>query len=161
MFRAVVALVSFCTMEPVAYLAHRFVMHGPGVALHRSHHRSRQRRWEANDAFPAAFAALVLGAMALGYQVDGLGVLVPVGVGISAYGIIYALVHDVYIHRRVRLMPRRWARRMTALERLADAHRIHHLYGGEPYGMLVPIVPTALRARAEPSDRDSRHRVAG
>ena len=30
---------AFVAMEAVSYLAHRFVMHGPGMGLHRSHHR--------------------------------------------------------------------------------------------------------------------------
>ena len=28
-------------MEAVAYVAHRWVMHGPGWFLHESHHRAR------------------------------------------------------------------------------------------------------------------------
>ena len=30
-------------MEGVAYVAHRWVMHGPGWFLHASHHRPRDR----------------------------------------------------------------------------------------------------------------------
>ena len=40
------------------------------------------------------------------------------------------------------------------LDRLADAHRIHHLYNAAPYGMLLPIVPSELRERAERTDRN-------
>ena len=76
--------------------------------------------------------------------------------GVSAYGLLYALVHDVYIHRRLPLFRRRHA----LLERLADAHRIHHLYNGEPYGMLVPVVPRDLRERAARTDRDPLTRTA-
>lgn len=133
------ALAAFCAMEPVAYLVHRYVMHGPGLVLHRSHHRRRQAGWQANDAFPAAFALLVLGVMALGYQVRGLGLLVPIGVGVSVYGVVYALVHDGYIHRRVRLP----GGRTRPLARLAEAHQVHHRHGGEPFGMLVPIMRSA------------------
>ena len=65
-------------------------------------------------------------------------------------------MHDVYIHGRVGWVR---GRRIAVLDRLADAHRIHHLYNGAPYGMLVPIVPADLRARAEHTDRDPLARV--
>ena len=143
-----VAVVAFVIMEPVTYLAHRFVFHGVGMFLHRSHHRrwasGRVERFvEANDVFPVIFASVTIVALAVGFNVDGWSVLVPVCVGVTAYGSAYAFVHDVYIHGR--LGPRR-AR--PALDRLAVAHDLHHRYGGEPYGMLLPIVPAALRRRA-------------
>lgn len=141
-----VVVVAFVAMEPVTYLVHRFVMHGPGRRLHRSHHRSggRSSRFEANDWFPVAFAALVLAGLAVGFNVPGFGALVPVGIGVTGYGLAYGLVHDGYIHGRVPWPFGRWA----VLDRLAEAHRLHHRFNGEPYGMLVPVVPPALRERA-------------
>lgn len=144
-----IVIVAFVVMEPVTYLAHRFVFHGLGMVLHRSHHRrwSAPRpddgRLEANDVFPVLFAGATMTALAVGFNVDGWSVLLPVCVGVTLYGAAYAFVHDVYIHGR--LGPRRANAR---LDRLAVAHSLHHRYGGEPYGMLVPIVPAALRQRA-------------
>jgi beta-carotene 3-hydroxylase len=46
------------------------------------------------------------------------------------------------------------------LDRLADAHALHHRFGGEPYGMLVPIVPASVRARAEAADERRLTRTA-
>jgi beta-carotene 3-hydroxylase len=77
-------------------------------------------------------------------------------VGAAAYGLLYALVHDVYIHRRLPLFGRRHA----LLDRLAEAHRIHHLFHGEPYGMLLPVVPRVLRQRAGATARDPLTRTA-
>jgi beta-carotene 3-hydroxylase len=139
---------AFVAMEPLTYAAHRWVMHGVGWALHRSHHRRRtvrtwRDRFEANDWFPVAFAGATIVGMAAGTARPSLGVLVPIGVGVTAYGAAYAFVHDVYIHGRLGRLPE-----LAPLERLRDAHAIHHLYGGEPYGMLCPIVPRALRQRA-------------
>lgn len=143
------AVAAFAVMEPVTYLTHRFVMHGLGRFLHRSHHR----RWprsdgepflEANDAYPVVFASITLVGLALGFNVDGFGVLVPLGIGISAYGVTYALVHDGYIHGRIPVpFGGRW------LEHLAECHALHHRYGGEPYGMLAPVIPAALRRRED------------
>lgn len=144
-----IVLASFVVMEPVTYLAHRFVFHGVGMFLHRSHHR----RWaaprdddgfvEANDAFPVVFASMTMVALAVGFNVDGWSVLLPVCAGVTAYGAAYAFVHDVYIHGRLgSRRARPW------LDRLAAAHELHHRYGGEPFGMLFPVVPEDLRRRS-------------
>jgi beta-carotene 3-hydroxylase len=142
-------VVAFVLMEPATYAAHRWIMHGVGWALHRSHHRRRVVRrwsdqWEANDWFPVMFAGVTIVAMAIGTTDRSVGVLVPVGVGVTAYGAAYAFVHDVYIHGRFARLPM-----LAPLERLRRAHAVHHLFGGEPYGMLCPIVPRALRDKAE------------
>jgi beta-carotene 3-hydroxylase len=144
MAAVLLAVVAFVAMEAVTYGYHRWVMHGPGLRLHRSHHRRGGGGWEANDAFPLLSAAATMGLLALGFNVGALSALVPVGVGVTAYGVAYLFVHEVYIHGR---LPRP-ARRFAALERLKDAHRVHHVLGGEPYGMLLPVVPATLRRRA-------------
>jgi beta-carotene 3-hydroxylase len=142
---ALVALATFVAMEPVSYATHRWVMHGAGMGLHRSHHCSAGGGGvEGNDWFPVLFSTMGMLCFATGASVGSLSLLVPVSLGAAAYGCAYVLVHDVYIHRRLR-----WFTAELALgERLKAAHRVHHLFGGEPYGMLVPIVPSALRARA-------------
>lgn len=140
-----VAVAAFLAMEPFTAATHRWVMHGIGERLHRSHHRPMTGRFEDNDWYPVMFAAVVNMGFYAGFNWDGFDALVPVGIGITAYGIAYALVHDVYIHGRLG-----WFgdHRIAAVDRLADAHRVHHLYNAAPYGMLLPIVPAELRARA-------------
>jgi beta-carotene 3-hydroxylase len=127
-------VVSFLVMEGVSYAAHRWVMHGPGMGWHRSHHRPPVGRFERNDLFPVCFSvvaiALFAGASA------GATALWWIAFGVTLYGAAYLYVHEVHIHHRLRaptLGPRylRWLR---------DAHRDHHLSGGEPYGMLLPLV---------------------
>lgn len=151
--RFVLLLVAaFVAMEPVTAATHRFVMHGIGARLHRSHHRAtRPRGFETNDWYPVVFAGVVMLGLWAGFNVDGLAALVPVGIGITLYGATYALVHDGYIHGRVA-----WFgdRRVDVLDRLAEAHRVHHLYGRAPFGMLAPIVPSDLRQRAATTDRN-------
>ena len=146
-----VMIVAFIAMEPATAATHRWIMHGIGEWLHRSHHRARPTAgWERNDWFPMIFAAIVLLGFWAGFNIDRLSALVPAGVGITLYGAAYALVHDVYIHRRIAL----FRRPVAPLERLAEAHRIHHLYNAAPYGMLAPIVPAELRRRAAQTDRN-------
>jgi beta-carotene 3-hydroxylase len=152
------ATAGFAAMEPITAATHRWVMHGVLRVLHRSHHRPAARRFEANDAFPVMFASIVCIGLWLGFNVDGLAGLVPLGAGITAYGAAYSLVHDVYIHGRVRLLG---TRRFAVLDRLAEAHRVHHLYGRAPYGMLCPVVPAGLRRRAARTTPDPlRERIA-
>ncbi len=138
-----IVLVAFVAMEAVSYLSHRFLMHGPGMGLHRSHHRRTVSRFEANDLFPVTFAATTILVMTAGSTLPSLHVLLVVGIGVTLYGAAYAFVHDVYIHARLGRLPT-----MRLFEWLKESHRIHHLFGGEPFGMLLPVVPRALRARA-------------
>jgi beta-carotene 3-hydroxylase len=152
-------LAGFLLMEPVIYLSHRFVMHGPGFGIHKTHHRAQDGGFELNDLYPLTSAGLTICAMAAGATWPALEPLLLVGTGVTVYGLAYEFVHDVYIHRR---LPWLQPRPMRVLEYLKEAHRIHHLYGGEPYGMLFPIVPAALRERAArtPADPFTRRRPA-
>lgn len=147
---------AFVVMEPVTAATHRWIMHGIGEVLHRSHHRRRIGRFEANDAYPVMFAAVVCVGFWAGFNLSNLSSLIPIGIGVTAYGIAYGIVHDVYIHGRTGLI----TTRVPVLDRLAEAHRIHHLYNGAPYGMLLPVVPRHLRERAARTDRDPLQRSA-
>lgn len=141
-----IAAVAFVAMEPITAATHRYVMHGVGWVLHRSHHHRSAARFEANDAFPVMFAGVVCVGIAIGFNVDGWSALVAVGIGVTLYGAAYALVHDVYIHGRVRWLTFH-DRRVAVFDRLAEAHRLHHRYNAAPYGMLLPVVPAHVRQR--------------
>jgi beta-carotene 3-hydroxylase len=144
MTASLVVVATFLGMEAVSYATHRFVMHGAGMVWHRSHHVAATGRLERNDLFPVVFAAAAVLLFAGATSGPGRPVLWWVATGVSAYGSAYLFVHEVYIHRRIPLrLPS-----LAYLEWLREAHRIHHLFGGEPYGMLLPVVPRALRARA-------------
>jgi len=148
--RAALVAMAFVVMEPVAYLLHRFVMHRFGMVWHASHHRPRLGTFERNDLFPVVLSALTVAAMLAGLVVGALGWLLWTAIGVTAYGMAYLFVHDLYIHRRVPSFT--WT--CAPLERVREAHRIHHLFSGEPYGFLFPIVPTRLREQARTVDRD-------
>ncbi|HEV2747759.1 MAG TPA: sterol desaturase family protein [Allosphingosinicella sp.] len=110
-------------MEGVAYAAHRWVMHGPGWVLHKSHHRPRAGRFEANDLYALIFAApsvlLIHAGVHLGW---GEGA-VWVGGGIAAYGALYFGFHDVIVHRR---LAHRYRPGSAYMKRIVQAHRLHH-----------------------------------
>ena len=138
-------LLAAVAMEPVAALAHRAYMHRPrGWRWHGSHHRPRVGRFERNDLFPLVFAAVTILLMALGAGGGDRGWLYDVGLGITLYGIGYALVHDVCVHGRLTggrpVLPGPW------LRWLAEAHAVHHRTAKAPYGFLVPVAPRRFRA---------------
>lgn len=115
-------------MEAVAYVAHRWVMHGPGWFLHESHHGHREGRFELNDLYALVFAipsiVLLLGGVQLGWGVWA----VWVGAGIAAYGAIYFWFHDVIVHQRI---AHRYVARSTYMKRIVQAHRLHHATRGK------------------------------
>jgi beta-carotene 3-hydroxylase len=153
---ALVVVVSFCSMELVSYAAHRWLMHGAGMAWHRSHHAPARGRLERNDLFPMCFSVVGVALFAVPALGWGPG-LFWVGTGVTAYGVAYLFVHEVYIHRRVAVpVPS-----LAYLEWLRAAHREHHRSGGEPYGMLLPIVRrTEGRGPVLPGGRDPLDRAA-
>lgn len=145
----VVVAVTFAVMEVVSYLVHRFVMHGPGMRWHASHHAAPTPGAARNDLFPLCFSVLGVLVFAASAALSSRGVF-WVGVGMAAYGVAYLFVHEIAIHRRVRVpVPDvaylRWVR---------DAHLAHHVTAGEYYGMLVPV---RVRASSSSAGRTSRH----
>jgi beta-carotene 3-hydroxylase len=118
----------------VSAMVHRFFGHGRGWVLHRDHHEP-STWWQRNDAIPLVFAVLSMIAFAVGLGVDGFEWLFWTAVGVTGFGLTYAFVHDVYIHRRLALLPEhvRW------LEPWRRAHLEHHRHGAAPYGVLAPV----------------------
>ena len=134
-------------MEGVAYVAHRWVMHGFGWFLHASHHRPRTGNWELNDCYAVIFAlpsiALLLGGVQLGWWWG----CTWIGAGIAAYGAIYFGFHDIIVHRRIAT---RYLPRSSYMKRIVQAHRLHHAveskHGAVSFGFLVAPPPAALKA---------------
>ena len=135
-------------MELVAYAAHRWVMHGPGWFLHKSHHGAREGRFEANDLYALIFAipsvALLYGGVNLNWGAWAMWV----GAGIAAYGAIYFGFHDVIVHQR---LPHRYLPRSSYMKRIVQAHRLHHVtenkHGSVSFGFLWAPPPDVLKRR--------------
>lgn len=131
----IVGFVTALAMEPVAAAVHRWFGHGPGWVLHRDHHEP-VRGWQRNDLIPVGFAAAAIVAFLVAVSTATFAWLFPVAAGVTAYGVAYALVHDVYIHRRIPLLPAR----VRWLEPWRRAHERHHEGGGRPFGVLIPLL---------------------
>jgi beta-carotene 3-hydroxylase len=131
----------------VAYSAHRWIMHGPGWLLHKSHHSPRTGRFEANDLYAVIFAlpsiTLIFGGVNLGWGSEAIWI----GAGIAAYGAIYFGFHDVIVHRRV---GHRYLPKSAYMKRIIQAHRLHHVTetreGSLSFGFLWAPRPEALKA---------------
>lgn len=119
----ILALITgFIVMEGVAWFTHKYIMHGFLWILHKSHHRRREGIFELNDLFAIFFAAIAMAFIFSG--LPGADWKFFAGIGITAYGAVYFLVHDVYVHRRLKLFPRR--SRFRYFEALRIAHNLHH-----------------------------------
>lgn len=138
LLRALAFVVGFVAMEAIAWAAHRFLMHGPLWVLHRSHHDPQGGGPQLNDLFGLLFASVAIALFAVGAQMQAPG-LWWAGAGVTAYGAVYAFVHDGLIHGRFGV------RRMAArgpLRRIVQAHRLHHARitkaGCVGFGLLWP-----------------------
>jgi beta-carotene 3-hydroxylase len=124
-------------MEAVAWAAHRYVMHGPLWVLHESHHRPRSGWLQANDLFAVFFAVPSVALIYVGSK----GHLIPLaaGLGMATYGVLYFLVHDVVVHRR---LPWPFALGRGYLRSVARAHLVHHRThtrdGARNFGFVLP-----------------------
>lgn len=132
-----ITLLTFCIMEAITWLTHRFVMHGFLWYLHEDHHQKGPGFFEKNDAFFVIFAipswlCIMLGSMNQVYWV------VSIGAGIALYGFAYFLVHEIIIHQRIKLFTRSNNRYIKAIR---WAHKMHHKHldkhEGESFGMLI------------------------
>ena len=155
-----IVLGTVVAMEVLAWAVHRHVMHGWGWGWHRSHHEPRPGRFETNDLYALVFAGISLLFFTL------LAELWPpfwwVGVGTVFYGLLYALLHDGLVHRRLGfdLRPRR-----GYLKRLVQAHRLHHAVHGRDgavsFGFLYAPPVRRLRRRLHRQGQASSRRRPG
>ncbi len=134
-------------MEGVAYVAHRWVMHGFGWFLHESHHRARDGMWEYNDLYAVIFAMPSIGLFWYGIGLGHGAAYAWVAGGIMAYGAIYFGFHDVIVHRRINI---RYIPKSDYMKRIIQAHRLHHVVetkgGTVSFGFLWAPKPEVLKA---------------
>jgi beta-carotene 3-hydroxylase len=152
-FHVLLALITLLAMELAVTFIHRHVMHGFGWGWHRSHHEARKTPgWERNDLYALVFTAATIPLFALSSPSQPLW---WIAIGITGYGLLYALLHDVLIHRR---LPLKWKPSHPYLQRLMSAHYLHHAVktreGAVSYGFLyappIEVVRAQLRSRRKP-----------
>lgn len=130
-----IVVATFIGMEGVAWLAHKYLMHGWMWYFHEDHHTHGPGFFEKNDAFFLIFAVpsaycFIAGSIAGDFRFW-------IGVGIALYGLAYFLIHDVFIHQRFS-----WLKRSNNIyfRAIRKAHKVHHKHltkeDGECFGML-------------------------
>lgn len=123
-------------MEGVAWLTHKYVMHGFLWYLHKDHHIHKPGAFEKNDSFFLIFATPSIVLLYVGLRQEFSG-LFFIGLGIFFYGMAYFIVHDIIIHQRFRLFTRSNNQYIRAIR---FAHKMHHKHrrkeNGESFGML-------------------------
>ena len=146
-----ITLGTAAVMEFVAWFAHKYVMHGFLWNWHEDHHKPHEKHhhfFEKNDLFFLVFAVPSALAYIIGSATPHFW-LFFVGVGISIYGLIYFLIHDVYIHQRFKWFRQLDSRYSRAILR---AHGAHHAKKtkeeGESFGLLW-VHPKYFRKRSE------------
>jgi beta-carotene 3-hydroxylase len=141
MINILIVLASFLGMEAVAWFTHKYIMHGILWRLHKDHHdRHSKGFFEDNDFFFLVFAIPGIICLFIGLRQD-YSYLFWIGAGITLYGAAYFLVHDIFIHQRIKLFRNSNNSYFKAIRR---AHKVHHKHinkeDGECFGMLwVPF----------------------
>lgn len=145
-------------MEFVAWFAHKYIMHGLLWNWHEDHHRPKYEKhgfWEKNDRFFLVFALPSMSCYILGSLYADYRYLLFVGIGISIYGLIYFLIHDVYIHQRFRWFKQLDSNYSRGILKAHGAHHAKHTKEDcESFGLLV-VNPKYFKSRVSQRQKQS------
>lgn len=127
-------------MEAFSWVIHKYLMHGPLWHIHRTHHVHGKGFFELNDVFSLFFGSIAAVLLIIGLN-NGNPYMIGSGLSISVYGLVYFILHDILIHRRIKVLRRI---RNPYMEGLAAAHQEHHRSrerdGAVVFGLLcVPL----------------------
>lgn len=154
LYYAFVVILTTCTMEFVAWFTHKYVMHGFLWTWHEDHHKPHlvEGFFEKNDLFFLVFAVPSAACYMIGSMVPSLFTLFFIGIGISIYGLLYFLIHDVYIHQRFK-----WFKQLDGdySRAILKAHGAHHAKqtkeDTESFGLLW-VAPKFFKKKKEKED---------
>ncbi|MBN3521288.1 sterol desaturase family protein [Algoriphagus lutimaris] len=122
MMEAIVfTLVGFGLMELSGWAIHKYLMHGPLWMIHKTHHQPSKFAFELNDLFSVLFGSIAIVLIIVGLK--EFDYRFWMGVGISLYGFLYFILHDILIHRRIKWFQKPKSKFLKALFR---AHQAHH-----------------------------------
>ncbi len=113
-------IVGFVGLEIMSIFMHKFLFHGPLWFIHKSHHEKRTGIFEKNDLFSLFFTLVGLGLIFWG-QVHS-PFIWGMGLGVSLYGTIYFVIHDLMSHRRFYPLKTK----MAWINFFVFDHRKHH-----------------------------------
>jgi beta-carotene 3-hydroxylase len=109
-------------------------MHGLLWKWHKDHHHKDHRyelpentegkKFEKNDLFFLVYALPAIVLMIAGFSIPYYP-LVFISIGISLYGITYFIIHDVIIHKRLKI-PFLQNSQNSFIKGIIRAHQAHH-----------------------------------
>ena len=97
-----ICIITFFFMELVAWATHKYLMHGFLWFLHKDHHQiDHTKTLQKNDWFFMIFAIpgsslIILNSVDLSFGFF-------IGLGITLYGFAYFIVHEIFIHQRIKI----------------------------------------------------------
>lgn len=151
----ILAISTFFFMEFMAWFTHKYIMHGFLWTWHKSHHKVHPHPLERNDLFAVVFSIPAITLIVIGSEFPQVQFLMPIGIGITMYGIFYFIFHDIIVHRRVKI---KFKAKSPYMKRIMNAHYVHHMKhtkeDGEAFGFLYAPkkyekgVKTASRKKA-------------
>jgi beta-carotene 3-hydroxylase len=121
---------AFIAMEGVAWLAHKYLMHGILWHLHKDRHQPHEGHvFEKNDYFFVIFATPAIICFYFGFE--DFGPTFWIGLGITLYGMAYFFIHDLFIHQRIKVLRRA---DHVYFRSIRKAHKVHHKHLGKEHG---------------------------
>lgn len=149
-----VGLPTVVFMEFWSAILHGKIWHGALWSVHESHHApDAGSKWERNDILSVTHAPIAIALILYGC-VGPIGVAREVcygiGMGMTAFGIAYIVVHDGLIHGR---LPVARLARFGYLRRVRNAHLVHHRTDGAPFGLFLGPWVVRRMARAKQAAR--------
>lgn len=114
-------ILGFLLMELSGWFIHKYLMHGPLWMIHKTHHQPSNSFFELNDLFSLLFGSIAVILILLG--LENLDYRFWIGMGISLYGVLYFVLHDVLVHRRLKWFERP---KNSFLLGIFRAHQAHH-----------------------------------
>ena len=114
-------VLGFVATEIFSWWLHKYIMHGVLWHIHKTHHSKTKGFFELNDVFTVVFGGTAIVLIILGSETFDYRFWL--GTGISLYGCLYFVLHDVLIHKRLKWFGRP---RLKYLAAITKAHRAHH-----------------------------------
>ena len=154
----IIVISTFLLMEFVAWATHKYVMHGFLWVLHKDHHKKDHYGvLERNDAFFLIFALPSIALFLIGARAGLQAPWLWVGLGILLYGIAYFIVHEVFIHQRMKRLRTSGSSYFLGLRR---AHKVHHKHLTKEHGECFGMLWVPLRYFKEARERLDQHQRA-
>ena len=120
-----IILLSIISMEIIAIFTHKYIMHGPGWFLHKSHHinyLNNENKYELNDIYFIFFSSPSIICIMYGFYNTNY-IILTIGIGILIYGLIYIFLHDLMVHQRLGIKIKI---QNSYFKKIKKAHLKHH-----------------------------------